>query len=497
MTALPTLALLLLSASPEASASEEAGLWEVGLAMTEAGSGENVARMDLMRDTLTGFATGLEVDVESLQLMRKIRDTTLQLNLTKLYEVLPERADGETRRIRSHGESRGTEGYTFTLFPFRWGGDGTLGSIDTSTSMTPVEQDFGKGEGFVVGQEGRVGVGPIGHRNLARAAEQVLRSLETAAEGEIAEGALAPARRLQPNLSTPSDLAVLAAVNGSFPSVVRTMSEFIVVDRIGATQDDVFSADLRLRLDTAELKGAGYPHLGRYASRIGDLLRASVTISDFQGLPLVSMKVRSSDMSVSLGFVTQDGALVPRVDGVPQVDQAIRPTDRQVDLWVAMSSEFRAEGVLLRIYDYAVPIHYRSEEGGADVQVRITDLPKIDFTGTNKFTSFFAELADSALNLESHGQIVFRAVAEGTDGQGTRASLSYTDGSRGTIAMSTDVLLVDNPLIGFGLKIVGNQLSPKDEVVTDAMDLLRQSLLALGADYEAVRTRLVALDGGG
>jgi len=451
--------------------------------------------MDLIRETLTGFASNLEVDTESLNLLRKIRDTTLQLNLTKLYDVLPERAEGETRRIRGHGESHGASGYTYTLFPFRWGGDGSLGSLDTSTAMTPVDQDFGRGAGFVIGQEGRVGVGPIGHRNIARAAEQVLVSFERAAKGDIAESALAPARRLQPRLSATTDLALLASVNEAFPAVVNAMSAFIVVDRIGTITDDMLVTDLRLRLNTEDLKGAGYSDLGRYASHIGDLIRASITITDFMGQPLASMKVATRDMSVRLSFVTKDGALIPRSDGVTRPEQAIRPTDKAVDLWVAMSSEFRAEGVLLRIYDYAVPIHYRSSEGGADVEVSITDLPKIDFTGTNKFTSFFAELADSALNLETHGQIVFRAVAEGTDGKGTRARMSYTDGSRGTIAMSTDVLLVDNPLIGFGLKIVGNQLSPKDEVVTDAMDLLRHSLRALDQDYGAVRDKLVVADG--
>jgi hypothetical protein len=478
-----------------AGANEDLGLWDVGLAMAETGSGENVSRMDLIRQTLSGFANQLEVDEESLDLLRKIRDSTLQLNLTKLYDVLPERAEGETRRLRAHGVSHGEDGYTYTLFPFRWGGDGTLGSLDTSTGMTPVEQDFGKGAGFVVAQEGRVGMGPIGHRHIARAAEQVLVSLERAAKGGISEVALAPARRLQPSLSATVDLTLLASVNASFPSVVRTMSTFLVVDRIGTVEEDMLVTDLQVRLNTDALKGAGFPDLGRYAARIGDLIRANLTLTDLQGQPLVTVKMASRDMSVRLSFVSKDGALIPRKDGLTKPLEGIRPTDRDVRLWLAMSCEFRAEGVLLRIYDYAVPIHYQSKEGGADIRVHITEVPKIDFTGTNKFTSFFAELADSALDLETHGQIVFRAVAAGTDGEGTRARMTFTDGSRGTLAMSTEVLLVDNPLIGFGLKIVGNQLSPKDAVVKDAMELLRHALHALESDYLNIRDNLVAVDG--
>ncbi len=464
--------------------------------MSDSGGGENVSRMDAIRDALAGFANDLQVDDETLQLMRKIRDTTLSLNLTKLYETLPETPGGEERRLRSHGESHGASNYSYTMFPYRWGGDGTFGSLDTATSMTPIEQDFGKGAGFVVGQQGRFGVGAIGHRNIAKASEQALRSFESAAKGGISESSLAPARRLQPSLSATTDLALLAAVNEAFPSVVRAMSQFLIVDRIGTVTDDLLVTDLRVRLNTDDLKGAGYADLGRFAGHIGDLVRASFTITDNLGQPLVAMKIKSSNMSVHLSFVSQDGGLIPRKDGEPQVEGSIHPTDREVDLWVAMSTEFRAEGVLLRLYDYAVPVHYRSRDGGADVKVTITDLPKIDFTGTNKFTTLFAELADSALNLEHHGQIVFRAMAEGVDGTGTKARMSYTDGSRGTIAMSTDVLLVDNPLIGFGLKIVGNQLSPKDEVVTDAMDLVRDSIVALDADYAAVRPRLAASDGG-
>jgi hypothetical protein len=290
-------------------------------------------------------------------------------------------------------------------------------------------------------------------------------------------------------------LALLGAVNASFPTVVRTLSKFLIVDRIGTVVDEMLVTDLRMRLNTDALKAAGYPDLGRYAAHIGDLIRAKVTLTDVHGQPLVTLKVASRDMSVRLSFVSQDGALIPRKDGVTKPLQGVRPTDREVHLWMAISSEFRAEGVLLRIYDYAVPIHYQSQEGGADLQVRITEVPKIDFTGTNKFTTFFAELADSALDLETHGQIVFRAVAAGTDGEGTKAQMSFTDGSRGTLAMSTEVLLVDNPLIGFGLKIIGNQLSPKDVVVADAMALFRHALHALESDYLDVRNRLVAADG--
>jgi len=489
-----TVALLCWSSS--ALASEELGLWDAALAMSETGSGENISRMDAIQATLSGFASNLTVDEESLNLMRKIRDTTLQLNLTKLYDVLPEAPEAETRRLRGHGETHGEQGYDFTLFPYRWGGDGTFGSVDTSTSMTPVEQDFGKGEGFVISQEGRFGMGPIGHRNIARLAEQTLVSFEYAAKGGIRESALGPARRLQPGLSATTDLALLASVNEAFPSVVKALSAFLIVDRIGTVTDDLLVTDLRVRLNTDDLKGAGYSDLGRYAGHIGDLIRANLTITDFKGQPLMAMKIKSKDMSVRLSFVSTDGALIPRKDGVPQTDQPVSPTDNEIDLWLAMSSEFRAEGVLLRIYDYAIPIHYKSRDGGADLRISVTDLPKIDFTGTNKFTTFFAELADSALNLETHGQIVFRAIAEGTDGKGTQARMSYTDGSRSTIAMSTDVLLVDNPLIGFGLKIVGNQLSPKDEVVADAMELVRDSIAALDADYAAMRPRLAASDGG-
>ena len=491
-----SIALSLLCLTPAAQASEELGLWDAAMAMTEPGKGDNVSRMDAMQRTLSGFASNLVVDEESLELMRTIRDTTLQLNLKKLYEVLPEAPQGETRRMRSHGETHGVDGYDYTLFPFRWGGDGTFGSLDTSTTMTPVEQNFGKGDGFAIGQEGRFGMGPIAHNDVARLAERTLTSFEWAAKGGIQESALGPARRLQPNLSATTDLALLSALNQAFPAVVRAMSQFLVVDRIGTVTDDLLVTDLRVRLNTEDLKGAGYSDLGKYASRIGDLIMGKLTVTDFKGQPLVTLKVKSSDMSVRLSFVAKDGALIPRKDGVPQVDQPIRPTDAEIDVWLAISSEFRAEGVLLRIYDYAIPVRYRSREGGADVLVSITDLPKIDFTGTNKFTSFFAEIADSALNLETHGQIVFRGIAEGQDGKGTQARIRYTNGSRSTIAMSTDLLLVDNPLIGFGLKIVGNHLSPNDEVVADAMHLVRDSIAALDADYVAMRPRLAATDGG-
>ena len=101
------------------------------------------------------------------------------------------------------------------------------------------------------------------------------------------------------------------------------------------------------------------------------------------------------------------------------------------------------------------------------------------------------EVVDSALNLEAHGQVVFKAMAEGTDGSGSRMAVRYANGSgTGSVHSSAKMLLVDNALVKMGMRIVGRQLAPSDAVVGDAVGLIQHWVRDLDADYLEARPRL-------
>ena len=122
--------------------------------------------------------------------------------------------------------------------------------------------------------------------------------------------------------------------------------------------------------------------------------------------------------------------------------------------------------------------------------------PEVEFTGQGTVTSWIAAVADSALNLETHGKAIFKAVAQGTDGKGSRAVVHYDDRpTNGMVSGSMDLMLVDNALVRMGFRIVGRHLTPNDTVVAEAMDLAGRLIQDAERDYASVRETLVAWDG--
>ncbi len=493
----PIALIPLLAWTPVARAgADDLGLWRAFLSVGDGAPGAVVRRTDAARDSLVAFGCDLEVDPASARLMDRVREAVIELDLGGLHRMLPEWSGAE-RGVAFLGAPVGDDRYTWTLFPGSDAAcDGRVLAVEGSTRLRPVDHDHGKGAGFAVHQEVEVGTGPWRHTDVAALFSGLLVELETAAGETAGAAARAAVARQQPGLDGPVEIALAAAVIDALPATAADLSRFVRVDRVGDLTDAGLNVDLLARLDLRGLRSMGYPGLARYLDRLDDVLTASVSIRDRDGLPLAELGLASATPAVRLAFTTHDGALLPTRGGAPDPARAVRPTDPSVDLRMRFDVEVRAEGMLLRVSDYEIPLHYRASGSGADIDVPIRSEPRLEFTGQGTVTTWIAELADSALNLETQGQAIFKAVAAGVDGDGSRARMRFVDGStRGVVSARMDTLLVDNAMIQMGFRIVGRSLTPDDEVVAEALALAGALIRDLDHDYASVRDALAAWDG--
>lgn len=491
--------LLALLVAPVARAQDTAsagdlGLWRALLVVGDGAPGDVVARADAARASLVAFGRDLRVDQASVGLMDRIREAGIELDLKGLYQMLPHPA-GPAREMRFFGGPQGETAYDWTLFPAAGSvNDGRLLAIDGLSRLAPVEQELGRGRGYAVHQELDLGTGPWRHGDVAALAEALLVEVEAAAR--VTDVDRARVAVAQPALTGDADVALVAAAIDAAPAMAATLSRFVRIDRIGTLGPNGLDVDFVGRLDVNGLAAMGYPALGKYIDKMNDLVVFDLSLRDGSGLPLAEFGFWSAGPGVRVAFTTRDGALLARRKGVPDPTRTVRPTQASVDLRVRADVEIRAEGMLLRVSDYEIPVAYRSEAGGADVAVPIRSEPRVEFTGQGTVTTWIAELADSALNLETHGQVVFRAVAQGLDGQGSRAAMRFEDGpGNGLVSSSLDLFLIDNALVQLGFRIAGRSLTPDDTVVAEALDLAGRLIRDAERDYAAVRGDLVAWDG--
>lgn len=481
----------------EAPVADDLGLWRALLVVGDGSPGAVVARADAARASLAALGRELRVDDASVSLMDRIREAGIELDLHRLYQMLPHPA-GDAREMRFLGVPQGAT-YDWTLFPAAGSvNDGRMLAIDGLSRLAPVEQDLGRGKGFAVHQELDVGTGPWRHDDVAALAEAGLEEIEAAARRPATDRARVAA--LQPALTGDADVALMGAVIDAAPALAATLARCVRVDRIatvaGPPGAEWLDVDFVGRLDVTGLAAMGYPALGRYVDKLDDLVVFDLSLRDGTGVPLAELGFWSAGPGLRVAFTTQDGALLARRKGVPDPTRTVRPTQDVLDLRVRADVEIRAEGMLLRVTDYEVPVAYRSLDHGADVNVPIRSEPKVEFTGQGTVTTWIAELADSALNLETHGQVVFRAVAQGLDGQGSRAALRFDDGpGNGLVSSSMDLFLIDNALVQLGFRIAGRSLTPDDAVVGEALDLTGRLIRDAERDYAAIRDDLAVWDG--
>jgi hypothetical protein len=481
--------LLCLWAAPAWALPSDGGLWTSLLTMADGNTEQAVERADAVRSVFAGIAGGIRIDEQSLGLLHEIREATIELNLGKLFKMLP-MSDGEGRLVRQQGVPIGDTAYSWTLFPGIQRSD-AIGEVAGHVRMEPaVDYPYGNGKAYNFDVLFEMGTGGVTSRDVALVFEGFLERWAIRGRHEPNEATRAALGGRHPRLGE-DDLALLAVLQEDFPAAMAVLGGFARVDNVGAYHGELLEVDLRVRLSDDDLAAAGFAKLSRYLRRMDEILEGRIVLVDQHGHPVFVVGARSRDLSMRVQVATLEGAVIPWGASGFQADEPMRPSDPSVNLRMRVEGEAHSDGVVVKITDYEMPLAYRSGGGEATMAVDIRTEPDLDLSGEGVIMSWLTELADSALNLESHGQVVFKAVAHGPDGEGSRARMRYRDGEQGRLEASMQGTLVDNGMIRFAMRMVGGKLAPSDTVVTDFVSVFSTLIFAMDQDYQRARPALL------
>lgn len=470
-------------------------LWRTGLALAEDPS-VAIQRMDELVEFLPMWATQLEVDPETLDLLRDLRQRSVELNLKALYETLPVVEVDEGRSVQMLGLNRAPVAYVLSLFPERApGATASLGTYEGSLRMTPSEVAKKRGHAYAMRQQGVLGTGGIAQGDAMRFSREFLDGLVYAATTPAPPPAQVAARAAHGGAGGEVDQALLASVHASAPTTALNVSRLFSVDRVARFVDDPAGGEPVLVLDMAgtvrDLADAGYPHLGAYLEDLGRLADVRMVVADRQGACLLEARASSRTLSASAKLMTRDGAIVPYgcQDDVPVVSRALDPAAfGDVTVAVLLEGDLRYEGVVVELSDYWIPVRLRDEGGSLSARAVVRAVPEIDIRGDNALTAWAVNLASGALDLEGQAQAIFDAMAAGPEHRdGSAVLIRYADTAGGAIHMDVDTQLLDNFFIRFGFRVVGGALAPTDEVIFDVRSVMGDVFLAIKKDYAGIR----------
>jgi hypothetical protein len=451
---------------------DDVSLWQGVLALGDDQPQLAVERADALSQVALGMARGFHVDPDTVAALGELRRSALQLDLARWYGMLPQPVAGG-REIRVAGRSRAGLGYTLSLGKADPPG---LGSLDGVVTMRPAA---GGAPSYAVDQSLRVGTGAIRPDEIVHAGEAVLQALSASELG----------RRVP---SSPDD-PLLDVVQGSFPRVWTLIGDWFVIDT-GRTArfGDTLWIDTAVSIDADRVRRDGYPALAAYLDGLGALIAARIDVDVAAGT-LLRVDFEGETPRLRVRMATREGGWVPfGADGALVPGALVRLSDVQaLDLHLHPTLTFRYEGVIVEVSHPDVRVRYTAGPARWGFRGVIDTPPDLALTGApGNLIGWVVDAADDALGLSEAGRTLMSAVAHGPDGDGTRFGLGAVADPCG-VEQWLSTALVDNGIIRLGARMVASTLVPSDPALTEGAALSSRGLLALDADYQAVRPALL------
>jgi len=454
------------------------GLWSAALALGKGDPTLAVQRGDKVGDFLHGLAHDFEVDEQTRQTLLDVRETALELDLTKLYNMLPDAGDGK-HELFVTGRAHGRKGYALSMGDTPGRSKGAFGDIDGRISLIPTE--FDKSSGYITHQDVSLSTSDVTDRIVVSVLADAFREVEAAA-ATAPEGA-------------PADDMVLAALRHALPQTLGFMEQFVVVDQLGGmSKGGILAIDAKAHIDLDKLSAASYPALARFLKRMRSLVDGELAFTTTDGKRLGSLTAVSEGSVMGVHFLAKDGALVPFTKTNALPSEAIVFEDLlSINVQMRPRGDVRYQGTRLTLDRWVLPIAYRVSSDGARATSRIRTVPNVELAGDSVFTGWIVSAADSAFDLAGHAEALFEGIAHGPSGKGSVVEMSLSrSGSHWALSERADMLLLDNALIRFAMRIAGNYLIPEDEVVDDLVRLQRLLLGHLASDWATAREGLLA-----
>lgn len=442
------------------------GLWSAAWPLGDGSPVVVVSRLDEVWGAAHGLSEELVVDEETSALLRRVRAASLSLDLARLHRMLPEEA-GEERSLRMHGTPIPHVAYRLGIGPPS-GPAARCGGLLGALQMAPRPATGEARRVFRVDLDLGVTTGDIGHDDLVRWIGATLDALHREA--------------------TPGAAALAVPLRAAWPSTVAAVDRYAALPELGHA--DASGLDLAVTLDVERGRAgwAALPHLGAWLDRLGDLVAIEARVLDPEGRELAAAHLDSRAQRVGVRGRTAGGAVIPTRAGQPAGAARTLASLSGAPLRMELRGAFVFQGVRVTVEPWTLPVSVSLGSAASTVRIRIDRAPVVRFSGESGFVSWLLEVVDDVLDLEAHAGVLLGELARGPDGAGSWIEVRADPAG---LALRARTTLADNGLVRFAMQIVGHRLMPSDPTVADMLTLVSTGLEALGADWLAVRPRLL------
>ena len=413
---------------------------------------------------LRSVAAGWDVDPSLSEQLRGTREALFTLDLKRLYNHLP--GEGETHSL--HVEGHPTRG------PYRLlAGDGVplqMGGLTVDLALTPLAVDRGP---RAWSAEPRLGLatGSVGPAPLVDAVSAVLLELEAVArEGD-------------------ADAAVRGALDRTFPELSAALTSVLTVEGLVADDPASLVLDARFALVPDGFRAQGMPELARYLERLDDLVQVEVALRDDADRTVLEAALDTRTLRIALRTRVHEARFVPWGPEGPAWGDAI-PLDGDHALTMRVEGTVQAEGVVLDLPGWDVPVDVHLGAERARATARLVTVPELTISGGGRTMDWLVGLADAALGLEDKGRALFETLAEGPEGNGSTVTLQLDDAQH-VLWIEARLALLEEGLVRLALRITARRLMPDAATTSDLSRWLSQLAGALEMDRaEAENARL-------
>lgn len=451
-------------------------LWRAILALGNGQAPAAVARADEI-DRLGQAVTHPQFDAYTLNLTNQFRRQFVDLDLGKVYSMMPPNPQGDRRRLFFAGENRETEGYRFSFSPKeKHPGGAPLGRLNGQVSLEWMHLPQSGHGGYRADGKATVGMSGITYQQVAQVEDSELALMEQAAHASLWK-----------------------AVHQAIPKTGAFLENFLTVDasRTEFKNDPAFGPyldyDVTFRIKPQALADS-YPKIHDYMESLGKLFHFQGTIWDDAGHALAQFEIDSEKGTLRLHFMTHDGAILP-------FDRHDRPAStglhfadiRKKDFRMTLQGEVNLYGTTFTLRQYPLQVSFAADGGRARFSTCVNNAPQIV---VGEILGYFPKgVADVFIpgTIDGNTKNFFEAVARGPEGRGSRLDTEFINAAGaqdGHWQGEFHVAVLDNALVRYVLQKIGEHLLPDDQTSDEVSRFTNQLSRDLSADYAAARPYL-------
>jgi len=447
-------------------------------------NGTGARQAFLSARALSGAVSRVEVDPDAEDFLSFLWESIHRFDFRELYESPHlELLDDGYRGVVVLGENRGDSYFVSLAPPGAWAGKlPGHGSLAVRVGLRKNPDSIVGDTSYSILFQVKTDMEALSPQYYLELAENFLRVLDPANLERLAE-----------NVSGDPSTVVSRVFARNFPWTVKALSPYLRtrlhVETVETDQGSCSRVTLAVGYNDSAV-AADLPLAADYFHRLDRLTETMGTVTDTCNQVLSAFALRTKDDLFYLRFVTKNGLLVPVTeDDLPVPGKAVSLAKaRELPFRFVLDMDNYAKGLWFHTEDLVVRAALKRGQDQGGVDFLLGDAHRTTISGRiyNVFPTWLVDLFIPG-NMEELVDDFHRVAADANNGQGTRASLSWSSQGPGSrVYYESQSEIVDNYFIRFLFGALRDNFQADEKTAAQLRAFSRLGKDALLADLEAL-----------